>query len=67
MSKKLYPHIFLSTSKATGNPFSRFIIRPKILNWRLPDQTAPTADPLLNTDGETLLNTDGETLFNTGS
>lgn len=66
MSKKLFPSIFLS-SKELVRTFSRHVFKPKIINWRLPDQTSPVAEPLLNTDGETLLNTDGETLFNTGA
>lgn len=77
MSKKLFPFISLSTNSASvflftgatvlARPLVRNIFKPKIINWRLPDQTSPVADPLLNTDGEELLNTDGETLFNTGA
>lgn len=77
MSKKLFPMVVLSDRSVSAfifrggdllaRGFSRNIIHPKILNWRLPNQTATAADPLLNTDGSTLLNTDGSTLFNTGA
>lgn len=78
MSKKLYPFVVLpSASSASAflfkgaeivaRPFSRLTFKPKILNWRLSDQSPSDAEALLNTDGETLLNTDGETLFNTGA
>ena len=51
MSKTLYPIIYLPSSTSvkvflrTGEKifarlFSRPIFKPKILNWRLPDQTA---------------------------
>jgi len=78
VSNKLYPIVYLSSTKTASaflfagaeivaRPFSRYTFKPKITNWRLPDQTSPVAEALLNTDGETLLNTDGESLFNTGS
>ena len=51
MSKKLYPIIYLPSSTSvkvflrTGEKifarlFSRLTFKPRILNWRLPDQTA---------------------------
>ena len=66
MSRNLYPKIYLPTVGVSRN-FARFLNKPKILNWRIPDQTRADAEELLNTDGETLLNTDGESLFNTGA
>ena len=66
VSKKLYPNVFLP-AVGLSRVFSRFTFKPKIVNWRLGDQTTAAAEELLNTDGETLLNTDGESLFNTGS
>ena len=50
MSNKLYPIVYLPTTKSANvflragdqilaRLFSRPFIKPKILNWRLPDQT----------------------------
>lgn len=64
MSKTLYP---ISVMFENRPGVVMFETRPRVMNWRLPDQTVPASEELLNTDGETLLNTDGETLFNTGA
>ena len=51
MSNKLYPIVYLPLTKSANvflragdqilaRLFSRPFIKPKILNWRLPDQTA---------------------------
>ncbi len=51
MSRKLYPIVVLPSTRSASvflfagaeivaRPFSRNIFKPKITNWRLPDQTS---------------------------
>ena len=55
MNRTLYPVVHLYnnsvSAEVVARPFSRRIFKPKITNWRLPDQTSAPAGEFNFVDG----------------